>query len=460
MKRAGDFFRTSIEAATRLGRRAILLTQYREHLPAHLPPGVVSFPYVPFAAVLPRSAAIVHHGGIGTIAQALAAGTPQLIRPMAHDQPDNAARAKRLGVALTVSPDRYSPDQAAHSLRRLLTSQQEVLRTKPDGRLYHREGQELEFKEQFNLSGLAEYFRDFAAFSNNRGGYLVFGVTDTPRVPVGLSESALSQFEKIDPEKVSGFLLDIFSPSIEWEQAAFEVNNASFGVFRIYEAREKPVIARKDEGKKQVIKNGEVYYRYGGRTQKILYAEFESIINARIQQNNQQWLDLVQKIGSAGPSNAAILDTERSLIEKGDAQILVVDDDLAKKIRFVKEGEFKETHGAPTLKLVGDVVPVDKVEVVKRVRENLIREYPLSATELAQAVQAAYPAARQNKIWEAIRDNDVKNNTDYSAYNFRNKKQEDDYKETGKLPKTIPSIYNQRAVDFLVNVLRGSKGDS
>lgn len=334
---------------------------------------------------------------------------------------------------------------------------QEVLRTKADDRLFHREGQELEFKEQFNLGGLAEYFRDFAAFANNRGGYLVFGVTDKPRVPSGLSESALAQFEKVDPEKISGFLLEIFSPSIAWEQAAYEVGGASFGVFRVYEALEKPVIAKKDEGKQQIIKNGEVYYRYGGRTQKIQYAELESIINRRIQQNNQEWLDLVQKIGSAGPSNAAILDTERSLIAKHDAQILVVDDDLAKKMRFIKEGQFEEKHGSATLKLVGDVVPVDKVEVVKRVRENLIREYPLSATELVQAVHAAYAGAKRHKIWDAIRDNDLKNNRDYAAYNFRNKKQEDEYKASGKLPKVTPSIYNQKAVDFLVNVSKTAR---
>lgn len=50
-----------------------------------------------------------------------------------------------------------------------------------NGHLHHREGQELEFKEQFNFGGLAEYLRDFAAFANNRGGFLIFGVTDSPR---------------------------------------------------------------------------------------------------------------------------------------------------------------------------------------------------------------------------------------------------------------------------------------
>jgi predicted HTH transcriptional regulator len=52
--------------------------------------------------------------------------------------------------------------------------------------IFRREGQQLEFKEQFNFGGLAEYFRDFAAFANNRGGYLIFGIKDIPHLPVGL----------------------------------------------------------------------------------------------------------------------------------------------------------------------------------------------------------------------------------------------------------------------------------
>ena len=47
---------------------------------------------------------------------------------------------------------------------------EEILRVTDPGYLFHREGQELEFKEQFNFSSLADYFRDFAAFSNNKGG--------------------------------------------------------------------------------------------------------------------------------------------------------------------------------------------------------------------------------------------------------------------------------------------------
>ena len=115
--------------------------------------------------------------------------------------------------------------------------------------LFHREGQELEFKEQFNLAALADYFKDFAAFANNRGGYLIHGIKDIPRTRAGLSAKSINQFEKIDPERITGFLLEIFSSDIRWEAALIEVDDVGLGVFKIYEAATKPVIAKKDEGK-------------------------------------------------------------------------------------------------------------------------------------------------------------------------------------------------------------------
>ena len=320
--------------------------------------------------------------------------------------------------------------------------------------LFHREGQELEFKEQFNLAALADYFRDFAAFSNNRGGFLIHGVKDSPRTLTGMSAKSTEQFEKLDPERVTGYLLEIFSAEIRWEAALVEVGGVNLGVFKIYAATAKPVIAKKDEGKDQSIKNGEIYYRYGGRTQKVQSAELENIINKRIEQNNQQWLDLVSKIGKAGPENAAILDTERALIEKGDSKVLVLDETLASKLKFVKEGQFVEKGGAATLKLVGDVVPIDKVEVVRRVKENLTKLYPLSAMELLSEAQKIHPAAKRAEVWRVIAETNLKNNSDYSAYNFRNKKQEDDFNATGVLPKAIPSIYNSKAAAFIAKVIR------
>ncbi len=99
-------------------------------------------------------------------------------------------------------------------------------------------------------------------------------------------------------------------------------------------------------------------------------------------------------------------------------------------------------------------MPIDKVEVIRKVRENLTKQYPLSATELADEVKKVLPSTGKNKIWQVAKDNDLKNNPDYAAYNFRNKKQEDEFKVSGYLPTATPSIYNQRAVEFIISVLK------
>ena len=330
----------------------------------------------------------------------------------------------------------------------------ELLKLKDDGFLYHRESKDLEFKEQFNLAGLGEYFKDFAGFANNTGGYLVFGITNSPRKLIGLNSKALEQFESIDPEKITGFLLDIFSPNIDWMQTVFEVEGKKFGIFYIREAKTKPVIAKKDEGKEQIIKNGDVFFRYGGRTQKIQYAELHNIIHKRIEEQNKYWINLMLKISKIGPSNAAILDAEQGIIEKNENQILIIDEDLAKKIKFLKEGEFSEKGGATTVKLVGDVHPIDSVEIVKFEKKNLLELYPLSCKQLIDAAKEAIPSVKQGEIYDTIKANNLKKNSDYAYYIFKNRSQEEEFEKNGTVPKGITSIYNKNAVDYIVKLLK------
>ncbi len=76
--------------------------------------------YAPYSQVFPFAAAVVHQGGVGTTAQAIKAGCPQLIVPHAFDQPDNGARIKRLRLGLTLNKNRYDAAQATSRLLYLL----------------------------------------------------------------------------------------------------------------------------------------------------------------------------------------------------------------------------------------------------------------------------------------------------------------------------------------------------
>lgn len=114
-----DFFAAAADACRRGGRRGLLVTRYSDQVPRALPDGVRHVSFVPFSLLFPRVAGIVHHGGIGTTSQAFAAGVPQVIMPMSHDQPDNAARVRALGVGEALAPSRFTGRRLARILARL-----------------------------------------------------------------------------------------------------------------------------------------------------------------------------------------------------------------------------------------------------------------------------------------------------------------------------------------------------
>ncbi|HEY6517075.1 MAG TPA: nucleotide disphospho-sugar-binding domain-containing protein [Steroidobacteraceae bacterium] len=109
---ARDYWRHAIAACRTLGTRGLLLTGMP--LQQQLPPSIAAFDYLPYSRVFPRAAAIVHQVGIGTLSVALRSGRPQLLTPAGFDQPDNAARAARLGLG------RILPFGRAHSDVRLV----------------------------------------------------------------------------------------------------------------------------------------------------------------------------------------------------------------------------------------------------------------------------------------------------------------------------------------------------
>ena len=114
----GNFYEASVEAARRVGRRAVLIGG-SETMNS---PDVLSVSYVSYAQIFPHAAAIVHQAGSGTTGQSLRAGRPSLMIPYGWDQPDNAARVEKLGAGLTLKRASYDAGSAARCLEKLLNN--------------------------------------------------------------------------------------------------------------------------------------------------------------------------------------------------------------------------------------------------------------------------------------------------------------------------------------------------
>ncbi len=118
----GSFYEESLQAAKNLGLRAVLLTGNQPHpkLSGELTKSIFVARYAPYSQLMPEAALTVHQGGIGTTAQGLRAGRPMLIVPWAHDQPDNAEHARRLGVSRTLERTRYTASAAGLEIEQLI----------------------------------------------------------------------------------------------------------------------------------------------------------------------------------------------------------------------------------------------------------------------------------------------------------------------------------------------------
>ena len=119
VQQPGRFYHESLAAIRSLGCRAVLLIGDNS-LSEPLPAGTVAFRYAPFSRIFPRAAIVVHQGGIGTCAQALSSGRPMLVVPFAFDQPDNASRLQRIGVARVIPRSNYTGRRAYLELEQLL----------------------------------------------------------------------------------------------------------------------------------------------------------------------------------------------------------------------------------------------------------------------------------------------------------------------------------------------------
>ena len=237
---------------------------------------------------------------------------------------------------------------------------------------------------------------------------------------------------------------------MEIQTATREIVGKKVGIVYIGPAHTKPVIFIHSAGD---VAQGHIYYRYPGEDRLISPTDLQRLIEQRMQQLSQTILSKhLANIMRFGIENAAVMNLATGEID-GKAGAFLIDEALLPQISFVKDGEFVERSGAPTLKLIGEVAPT-KATVVA-IKEAL-EGYPLSYTELFRQVKEA-TGAKQDAVNAIIKSKKMKAHKAFAHYAFRNNADRLRYEKTGVVKKGTASNYNEAAVKFLIEELGGRR---
>ncbi len=241
-------------------------------------------------------------------------------------------------------------------------------------RLAITETDQIECKESFGgQHWIANCIKAIAAFANNKGGYIAFGLKDNTWEIVGINRE---KFESYDRKKLNQVLRTSLSCGIDFDMVTLERAGKAIGILHIFPAKTKPVMFIRQV---DVAAEGHIYYRYQGENRLIAPAELQQIIEERIRTLSETILSKhISNILSNGIDNSAVLNLETGVVD-GKAGGFIIDEELLPKISFIKEGEFVEKSGAPTLKLIGEIKKSTKVMATKKIIAD--DEYPYKPGE-------------------------------------------------------------------------------
>ena len=259
---------------------------------------------------------------------------------------------------------------------------------KEKNKLIKRESITLEFKESFNCGSMAMYFRAIASFANRNGGYIIFGIKDRPREPIGLKERSLEAFENLKIEEFTNNLNDYFSPEITWEHCTYKFNGKNFGIIYIHELENKPAICKKNYDSKEdkySLKDGDIYYRYAGRSQKIKHSELLEIIDSKRKKEEKIWLEYLIKSAKIGVENIGLLNLKTGNIQGKKVNSIYIDETLLKQIKFIQEGKFEEKEGTPTLILMGEIEKINGEKIIVKEEREKIKIKGISEIDIIEA---------------------------------------------------------------------------
>ena len=230
-------------------------------------------------------------------------------------------------------------------------------------RFRHGESDRHECKEDFGFKHSGKWLRAVAALANNMGGYIVFGVRDKKVTGGKLDPDSYkvtglkgADFEHADPADFTKHLKSVLDPTPKVEVGLVEIDGTKVGIMHVHQHGSRPVIALKGDGDQ--VKEGDIFFRYPGQSARIKYSDLRAILDERDRQAREQILPMVERLLQLGPRDAMVADLSGGTLTD-EKRSIVIGEDLLDKIKFIREGQFDEKEGEPTLKLVGDVKAID-----------------------------------------------------------------------------------------------------
>jgi Schlafen, AlbA_2 len=264
------------------------------------------------------------------------------------------------------------------------------------------ESDEHECKVIFDPRKLTSVVRTAAALANNKGGYIFFGVANSTYRVEGIDGT----FDKTDIIHIVEKLKAHLSPTPEvTAKQILNFDGKIVGFLKIEKHPHRPIIVYRDgEG----LNEGEILFRYPGQSSRIKFGDLRNLLEERDRRAQVALASAAGRIADVGTGNALILDTDKNVLDAKGHSILI-DQKLAESLRFIKEGEFDEKHGAPTLKLIGEVTPVTvkgatATTIVAHAaifQEDILDKF-LNQNNVDQPIQYIYAGLAQSRLWHPI----------------------------------------------------------
>lgn len=229
-----------------------------------------------------------------------------------------------------------------------------------DGRWYLADGEtsEQECKQQFDPKRPNAIIKAIAGLANNRGGFVFIGVADDDCKVVGLEDDS---FKAADIVTIVDRVKTFLTPTPVFSKCLIDLEGLEVGVIHVEKHALPPVIVCRDgDG----LTDGTILFRYPGQSARIKYGDLLAMLRERDRSAHAILLSSAARLSQIGTDRALIVDTQEGTLDAGDARI-TIDRELADQLEFIREGEFEERDGAPTLRLVGDVRAVDEAGQVR-----------------------------------------------------------------------------------------------